>query len=88
MAASVFNTSGTYNSAIGGDGVGLLSQSHPVDGTVWANRPKIDVDLGESTLLSAQVQIRRTSSIRPASRSWRAARSSSSLRPWSRSRSA
>lgn len=56
--ANVFNTATTYNAAVGGDGVALLSTSHPVDGGVFANTPAVQVDLNEATLLNAQVGIR------------------------------
>src|SRR6185312_8730713 len=57
-AANVFNSATTYNSAVGGDGVALLSTSHPVDGGVFANTPSVQVDLNEATLLNAQIGIR------------------------------
>jgi hypothetical protein len=58
-AANVLNTGNVYNSAIGGDGVALYSTAHPVDGNTYANRPSVDVDLNEATLLSAMISIRR-----------------------------
>ena len=56
--ANVFNTATTYNAAIGGDGVALCSTSHPIDGGTVANKPTVDVDLNESTLLNAMIAIR------------------------------
>ena len=56
--ANVFNTATTYNAAIGGDGVALCSTSHPIDGGTVANKPQVDVDLNESTLLNAMIAIR------------------------------
>jgi hypothetical protein len=56
--ANVLNTATTYNPAIGGDGVALCSTAHPIDGTTIANRPTIDVDLNEATLLNGMIQIR------------------------------
>jgi hypothetical protein len=56
--AAVLNTATTYNSAIGGDGVALCATNHPVDGYTIANRPTVDVDLNEATLLNAQATIR------------------------------
>jgi hypothetical protein len=56
--ANMLNTATTYNSAIGGDGVALCSTSHPVDGYSIGNRPAVDVDLNEATLLNAQASIR------------------------------
>lgn len=57
--ANVFNTGSTYNAAIGGDGKALFATDHPVDGATYGNRPSVDVDLGEATLLSAMIAIRR-----------------------------
>lgn len=56
--ANVFNTATTYNAAIGGDGAALCSTSHPIDGGTVANKPTVDVDLNESTLLNAMIAIR------------------------------
>jgi hypothetical protein len=56
--ANVLNTATTYNASIGGDGVALCSTSHPIDGGTVANRPAVDVDLNESTLLNAMIAIR------------------------------
>lgn len=64
QAASVFNTAGTYNSAIVGDGVSLLNAAHPLTetspfvGGSWANRPSVDVDLNEATLIAGMKAIR------------------------------
>ncbi len=64
QAAAVLNTSGTYNSSIGGDGVSLLSPTHPLTetspfvGGSWANRPSTDVDLNEATLIAGMKAIR------------------------------
>lgn len=61
-AANVFNTSTTYNQAVGGDGVALLSTSHPIDPPFAniANQPSPDVDLNETSLLNALITIRST----------------------------
>ena len=56
--ANILNTASTYNSAIGGDGVSLLNTSHPIDGGTVANRPAVDADLNESSLLNAMIAIR------------------------------
>jgi len=56
--ANVMNTATTYNANIGGDGVALCSTSHPIDGGTVANRPSVDVDLNEATLLNAVIGIR------------------------------
>ena len=56
--ANVLNTATTYNASIGGDGVALCATNHPIDGGTVANRPAVDVDLNESTLLNAMIAIR------------------------------
>ncbi len=56
--AAILNNATTYNTAVGGDGVALCSASHPIDGSTWANRPSIDVDLNEASLLAAMIQVR------------------------------
>ena len=56
--ANVLNTATTYNASIGGDGQSLISTLHPIDGGVVANRPAVDVDLNESTLLNGMIGIR------------------------------
>lgn len=58
LAASVFNNATVYNNAVGGDGQPILSTSHPIDGSVFANRPAVDVDLNEATLLNGVIAIR------------------------------
>ena len=57
-AANVLNTAGTYNNAVGGDGVSLVNTAHPIDTGVFANRPTTDVDLNEATLLNGMIAIR------------------------------
>ncbi len=59
LAANVINTGSTYNSQVGGDGVALIATNHPIDGYTIANAPTTDVDLNESTLYSALIQIRQ-----------------------------
>jgi phage major head subunit gpT-like protein len=56
--ANVLNTATTYNASVGGDGVALIATNHPIDGGTVANRPTVDVDLNESTLLNAMISIR------------------------------
>lgn len=61
-AAAVFNSSGTYDPTVVGDGVPLLSTAHPLPpgGSgpgLFANRPGTDVDLSEATLLNAMISI-------------------------------
>jgi len=58
--ANVFNTGTTYSAAIGGDGVALFSTAHPIDGETIANRPTVDVDLNETSLLNSLITIRTT----------------------------
>lgn len=62
LAAQIFNNATTYNSAVGGDGVSLLSTAHPVDPPVgtFANTPTVQVDLSESSLLNAAIVINST----------------------------
>jgi phage major head subunit gpT-like protein len=56
--ANVLNTATTYNASIGGDGVALIATNHPIDGGTVANRPAVDVDLNEATLLNGMISIR------------------------------
>jgi hypothetical protein len=56
--ANILNTATTYNASVGGDGVALISTSHPIDGGTVANRPAVDVDLNEATLLNAMIAVR------------------------------
>ena len=58
-AANILNTGNVYNNQVNGDGVSLYNTAHPVDTGSYANRPAVDVDLNESTLLSAMISIRR-----------------------------
>ena len=56
--ANVLNTATTYNASIGGDGKALCATDHPIDGGTVANKPTVDVDLNESTLLNGMISIR------------------------------
>ena len=56
--SNILNTATTYNANIGGDGVALCSTAHPIDGGTVANKPSVDVDLNEATLLNAMIAIR------------------------------
>jgi hypothetical protein len=56
--ANVLNTATTYNSSIGGDGVALCANDHPIDGGTVSNIPSTPVDLNESTLLNAMIAVR------------------------------
>lgn len=59
LAANVLNTANVYNTQVGGDGVSLVNTAHPVDGYTIPNQPSTDIDLNESTLYSALIQIRQ-----------------------------
>jgi len=56
--ASILNNATTYNAAVGGDGVALCSTAHPIDGGTVSNRPAVDVDLNEATLLNGMISVR------------------------------
>ena len=56
--ANILNTAETYNSSIGGDGKALCATDHPIDGGTIANKPLVQVELNESTLLNAMIAIR------------------------------
>jgi hypothetical protein len=56
--SNILNTATTYNANFGGDGVALCSTAHPIDGGTVANKPTVDVDLNEATLLNAMIAIR------------------------------
>ena len=57
-AANVFNTGSVYDATVGGDQKALFAVDHPIDVGTVANRPAVDVDLNESTLLTAMTTIR------------------------------
>lgn len=56
--ANVLNTATTYNASVGGDGKALIATDHPIDGGTVSNRPSIDVDLNEASLLNGMIAIR------------------------------
>ena len=56
--ANILNTAETYNANVGGDGVALCASNHPIDGGTVANKPAVQVDLNESTLLNAMISVR------------------------------
>ena len=56
--ANVLNTATTYNAAVGGDGKALIATDHPIDGGTVSNRPTVDVDLNEASLLNGMIAIR------------------------------
>lgn len=57
-AANVFNNGNVYNAATGGDGVALISTSHPIDGSTISNTTSPDVDLNETSLLNMGIAVR------------------------------
>jgi hypothetical protein len=60
-AANLLNTATTYNPAVLGDGIALISAAgHPIDGATIANEPSPDADLNETSLLNACIAIRST----------------------------
>jgi len=56
--ANVLNTATTYNASVGGDGKALIATDHPIDGGTVANRPLVDVELNEASLLNGMISIR------------------------------
>lgn len=56
--ANVFNTGTTYNASVGGDGKALFATDHPIDGGTVANRPSVEVELNEASLLNAMIAVR------------------------------
>lgn len=60
LGASVFNLGNVYDPSIAGDGQALFSDAHPIDGGTFSNTAAVAVDLNESSLLNAMIQIRST----------------------------
>jgi phage major head subunit gpT-like protein len=56
--ANILNTAETYNASIGGDGKALCATDHPIDGGTVANKPLVQVELNEATLLNAMIAVR------------------------------
>lgn len=57
-AANIMNNGFTGGQFVGGDGVALFSTVHPmVDGATQGNKPAVDVDLSESALEAALIDI-------------------------------
>lgn len=52
LSAYLLNTASTYNTAVGGDGVAILSPSHPVDTGVWSNTSSTPLSLNEASLIA------------------------------------
>jgi len=60
QGANILNNATTFDSAVGGDGVALCSTAHPYDGGTWANTFSTQLDLNESSLLQACININST----------------------------
>lgn len=58
--ANVLNNGFTYDPTVGGDGVALFSTAHPYDNGVWSNTFPVALDLNESSLLQAFINIGST----------------------------
>lgn len=58
-AADIFNSANVYNNELAGDGVALLSASHPYDGGTWANTTSTQMQLNEASLLTGQKAVRK-----------------------------
>jgi phage major head subunit gpT-like protein len=56
--ANILNTATTYNASFGGDGKALCATDHPIDGGTVANKPAVQVDLNESSLLNGMIGVR------------------------------
>ena len=56
--ANILNTATTYNASIGGDGKALCATDHPIDGGTVANKPTVQVDLNEASLLNGMISVR------------------------------
>lgn len=59
QCANILNNGQTYDATIGGDGVALFSTAHPYDTGTWANTFTTQLDLNESSLLQAALNIRQ-----------------------------
>lgn len=60
QGANILNNGQTYDPTVGGDGVALFSTAHPYDLGTWANTFSTQLDLNESSLLQAYVNIGST----------------------------
>jgi hypothetical protein len=59
FGAAILNNATTFDPKVQGDGQALCSTAHPIDGSTIANRPSVDVDLNESTLLNGMISVRQ-----------------------------
>jgi len=57
-AANIFNTGSVFDQSVGGDQKALFDTAHPTDVGAVGNRPAADIDLNESSLLTAMTVIR------------------------------
>ena len=57
-AANIFNTGTVFDQTVGGDQKALFATDHPTDVGTVGNRPAADIDLNESSLLTAMTVIR------------------------------
>jgi len=60
QGANIINNGTTYDASIGGDGQALFSTAHPYDLGTWANTFTTQLDLNESSLLQACINIEGT----------------------------
>ena len=60
QGANILNNATTYDASIGGDGQALCSTAHPYDMGTWANTFSTQLDLNESSLLQACINIEGT----------------------------
>lgn len=60
QSAEVFNSGNVYSPSIGGDGKALFATNHPVDGATVANTFTTPLDLNETSLQQAMINIRST----------------------------
>ncbi len=60
QGANILNNATTYDATVGGDGVALCYMAHPYDLGNWANTFSTQLDLNESSLLQAYINIGST----------------------------
>lgn len=58
-ALHVFNSALTYDATVGGDGVSLCSETHPVEGCTWSNLLKGNPPLTSKNLMDALWHVRK-----------------------------
>src|SRR5215471_8929430 len=57
-AANIFNVGNVYDQSVGGDFKALFATDHPIDVGSIGNKPTTEIDLNESSLLTAMTTIR------------------------------